>query len=153
MKEKYTIDDYIITKDGKVINKHNGHVLKPQKNNKGYGRISIGGKLLFVHRLVAEKYIPNPNNYAQVNHKDGNKDNNSVENLEWVNNLQNKVHATKNDLVIYGEKCSWAKLSEEQVKEIKNNKDMTASSLAKKYNVSPSTIRDIKANRTWKRVR
>lgn len=149
----YIIDDYIITKDGKIINKHNGHILKPQKNNKGYGRVSIGGKTMFVHRLVAEKYLSNPNNYSQVNHKDGNKENNSVENLEWVNNLQNRIHATKNNLIVYGEKCPWAKLTENEVREIRKDKNMSNSSLAKKYNVSRATIRDIKMNKTWKRVK
>lgn len=69
----YTIDDYIITKKGEIINKHNNHTLKPQLNGKGYLRVCIGKKLQFVHRLVAEKHIPNPNNYSQVNHKNRNK--------------------------------------------------------------------------------
>lgn len=108
---------------------------------------------MFVHRLVAEKYLSNPNNYSQVNHKDGNKENNLVENLEWVNNLQNRIHATKNNLIVYGEKCPWAKLTENEVREIRKDKNMSNSSLAKKYNVSRSTIRDIKMNKTWKRVK
>lgn len=86
-----TMNDYEITKEGQIINKTNGHVLKPQPNGKGYLRVKIEGKLRFVHRLVAEKYIPNPNNYEQVNHKDGNKTNNSIDNLEWVSN---SMHAS-----------------------------------------------------------
>lgn len=95
MKKSYSIDDYLITKDGQIINKHNGHILKPQKNGKGYSRVSIGGKLCFVHRLVANKYIPNPHNFEQVNYIDGDKSNNSVKNLEWVSNFQNRQHAVK----------------------------------------------------------
>lgn len=52
-----------------------------------------------VHRLVAMKYIPNPNNYEQVNHKDGNKLNNKVENLEWCSQSYNMIDAYKNKLI------------------------------------------------------
>lgn len=148
-----TIDDYEITRDGQVINKTNGHVLKPQPNGKGYLRVSISKKLCFVHRLVAEKYIPNPNNYEQVNHKDGNKLNNSVENLEWVSNQQNRNHAIKNDLYIHGSKCPWAKLNEDDVIYIRTHNHLSNEILAEKFNVSLSTIRDVKNYRTWKNVK
>ena len=96
--KKYTINDYEITKEGQIINKHNGHIVKPQPNSKGYLRVSIGGKLKFVHRLVAEKYIPNPENKPQVNHKNCIKIDNRVENLEWVTNQENRNHMVANGL-------------------------------------------------------
>ena len=102
-KDKLTINDYEITREGEIINKHTGHILLGQPNGKGYLRVSISGKLMFIHRLVAEKYIPNPNNYEQVNHKDGNKLNNNVDNLEWVTNQQNRNHAVENELHFMGE--------------------------------------------------
>ncbi len=92
----YTIEDYIITEDGQVINKHNNHPRKPQPNSKGYLRVQIGGKNLFVHRLVAEKYVPNPYNKTQVNHIDGDKTNNAANNLEWVDNQENRITRQKN---------------------------------------------------------
>lgn len=66
----------------------------------------IGGRKYFVHGLVADMYIPNPQNKEQVNHKDGNKQNNNVENLEWVSNNENKYLAMINHLTPAGEKCS-----------------------------------------------
>lgn len=149
---KLTIDDYEITRDGKVINKHTGHTLAPQPNGKGYLRVSIGKKLMFVHRLVAEKYIPNPENKPQVNHKDGNKLNNCVDNLEWVTNQENRNHAVDNDLQVTGERCSWAKLTEENVKEIRANPGYENEYWARKFKVSRGTINDVVNYRTWKHV-
>lgn len=151
--KKYTIDDYIIKENGEVFNRHNGHKIKPQLNDKGYLRMWIGGKFYFIHRLVAEKYIPNPNNFPQVNHKDGNKLNNDITNLEWCSNLENRRHAIKNGLHTVGEKCSWAKLTEKQVIEILQNKTSTCKELSKKYNVAYGTISDIKHHRTWKHLK
>ena len=147
---KLNIDDYEITEDGEVINKHTGRYVKPQKNGKGYYRVSIGGKLVFVHRLVAEKYIPNPENKSQVNHKDGDKTNNHVSNLEWVTNKENRNHALKNGLHTTGENCSWSKLTKEQVDFIRKNKDVSSNELAKAFNVSARTIRDVRNYKSWK---
>lgn len=149
---KLTIDDYEITRDGKVINKHTGHTLAPQPNGKGYLRVSIGKKLMFIHRLVAEKYIPNPENKPQVNHKDGNKLNNCVDNLEWVTNQENRNHAVDNDLQVTGERCSWAKLTEENVKEIRANPGYENEYWARKFKVSRGTINDVVNYRTWKHI-
>lgn len=147
---KFTMDDYDVLPNGQILNKRWNRYLKPQLNNKGYSRVQLCGKFYFVHRLVAEKYIPNPNNLPQVNHKDGDKTNNSVENLEWVSNQENRNHAIKNGLHFQGEKCSWAKLTQEDVEYIRNHPDIKQKELAKIFNVNRATIGDILHNRTWK---
>ena len=72
-------------------------ILKTQADNKGYQRVRVTicrVKMTFkVHREVAKAFIPNPCNLPQVNHMDGDKDNNSVNNLEWCTNRQNVIHA------------------------------------------------------------
>jgi len=144
------IEDYLITENGEVINKITNHVLKPQPNNKGYLRVNLCGKKYFVHRLVAEKYIPNPYNKEQVNHIDGNKTNNKVNNLEWVTNQENRNHAVKTNLHLCGEQCSWSKLKQKDIDYIRKNNNIDAKILAQQFNVSISTIKDIINYRTWK---
>ncbi len=147
---KFTMDDYEILPDGKILNKRWNKYVKPQPNNKGYGRVCLCGKFYFVHRLVAEKYIPNPDNLPQVNHIDGDKTNNCVENLEWVSNQENRNHAIKNGLHLQGEKCPWAKLTQENVNYIRTHREMSRKNLAELFNVTPSTIKDVQNGYSWK---
>lgn len=75
-------------------------LLKPFKNPKGYLQVRLYQnsnykRVLKVHRLVAKAYIPNPHKLSQVNHKDGNKENNSYLNLEWTTNEENMNHANE----------------------------------------------------------
>ena len=148
---KLTLNDYEITRDGQIINKITGHILKPQLNNRGYFRVCIGGQFYFVHRLVAEKYVPNPLNKPHVNHIDGIKTHNFDTNLEWVDNSENKQHAVDTHLIPTGEKCSWSKLTAEDVRYIRDNYPaFTQKQLAEKFGVSRSTLGDIINNRTWK---
>ena len=85
--------NYFIDRMGNVYNK-NGYKLKQEVLKNGYVRVSLSNNIVkhkhfLVHRLVALTFIPNPNNYPQINHKDYNKQNNRLENLEWCSPLQN----------------------------------------------------------------
>ncbi len=147
---KYDLSDYEVTRDGRVFNKHNNHEVKPQPNDKGYLRFWVGGKFKFVHKVVAERYVPNPDNKPQINHKDGNKLNNSADNLEWVTNKENRKHALQNGLHTCGEKCSWAKLTQKDVDFIREHPEISTKILAEKYSVTVSAIRSIRTFKSWK---
>lgn len=95
--------DYEITKDGKVFNKY-GKELKGEVTKEGYKRITLAinkeSKRFLLHRLIATLFIPNDSNNPVVNHKDGDKLNNSVENLEWITYKENTCHALDSKLKI-----------------------------------------------------
>ena len=83
-------------------NLRDGRILKPGKTRKGYHKIhaTLNRKriIITVHREVAKAFVDNPNGFPQVNHIDGNKDNNAASNLEWCTNLENSRHAIENGL-------------------------------------------------------
>lgn len=102
-------DKYQISSCGDVINTVTGRVLKNVVNNQGYIRLNLSHngivKMHSVHRLVAEAFLPNPNNFPVVNHIDGNKANPSLCNLEWVSFSENTIHAFKTGLSKISDKC------------------------------------------------
>jgi hypothetical protein len=79
-----------------------GHIKKLYVDPKSYLRVTLcqdaKPKTVLVHRLVAQVFLPNPLNKPQINHHDGDKQNNRVTNLEWVTNLENRKHAIKHGL-------------------------------------------------------
>lgn len=107
---------YKISNKGRVYSERIKNIKKQHTHISGYNvvglYIKINGKGLIktpkIHVLVANAFIPNPNNYKLVNHKDGNKLNNNVENLEWCSSSQNRIHALGNNLA----KCKGIKINQ-----------------------------------------
>lgn len=93
-----------VSNEGRVRSLLRGspRVLKTQTDKKGYHRLRVTierEKISYkIHREVAKAFIPNPDNLPQVNHKDGNKSNNAVDNLEWISSRDNAQHAIENGL-------------------------------------------------------
>lgn len=85
--------NYEVSDMGRVRNVTTGHVLKPMRNHRGYDKVELKSKGQFIHRLVATAFIREPLENEQVNHKDGNKTNNCVDNLEWCLQSQNSQHS------------------------------------------------------------
>ena len=105
MEEWHTIPDfpnYEITETGKIRHKEKKKIRKASPSKRGYPVVSLrkDGKqyIRTIHILVARTFIPNPENKPEVNHKDGNKWNYRLNNLEWVTSRENKIHARKTGL-------------------------------------------------------
>lgn len=92
-------ENYEVRPNGEVVNIKTGRALRPFKTKKGYLRVQLcnnnGYKNFRVHRLVAQAFIPNPDNLPCVNHKDEDKTNNNVENLEWCTHEYNINYGTR----------------------------------------------------------
>ena len=109
-------------------------------------------KTFLVHRLVAENFIPNTENKPTVNHKDGNKLNNCVDNLEWATSHEQNVHAFANGLnyARKGEAANRAEITWDDVHFIRNNyPDITVSELSKRVGITPIAIYKILYNENW----
>ena len=147
---------YLVSNIGNVKSKRYNKPLKGFLNNCGYKRVQIGSSKNkhFIHRLVAEVFLQKPIDKDFVNHKDGNKLNNSVENLEWVTKSENDLHSFRNDLrkSRKGENHHNSILKEDDVREIKNllSKGFNCTYISELYSVHRKTINDIKLGKTWK---
>lgn len=151
--------NYLINSNGDVRNIKTNKFMKKSISGTGYLTCFIDNKNQLLHRLLAETFIPNPDNLPCVNHKDGNKLNNDLSNLEWCTHSENNKHAYRTGLKKYafdkGEKSPNHKLNKEQVDYIRKHykrydKEFGATSLSKKFNVAPSCITNIVYNINWR---
>ncbi len=119
-----------------------------------YYRVMVNGVIEKVHRLVAHAFHPNPQKKPQTNHKNGNKRDNRAENLEWVTLAENLRHAGLTGLMAHlpGEQNGFAKLTEEQVREIyelRKNWSMKQRDVAELYGISQSHVWRIAHRHSW----
>lgn len=154
--------NYYISNLGKVRSHKtsNTKIIDGWVSNAGYNRVTLRRHdkryRRAVHRLVAEAFIPNPKNKSQVNHIDGDKLNNHVNNLEWVTSYENVKHSIKNNLnnPQKGEGHPFSKLKEEDVMRINERYDNgeSSSEIAKDYPVNYRSVMDIVNGKTWAHV-
>ena len=156
-----TIQDYgglyQVSNTGKVRDLKN-HIKSVYKNNKGYVCLSLyyNGKTYHptVHRLVAKAFIPNPNNYEQVNHKDCNKENNSVENLEWCNQRYNYNEGMRTFQYSKNEEHYFAKLKNSDIPIIYElyKLGFTRATVAKIFSINPSSLEAIEKGISYREL-
>lgn len=125
--------------------------------NSGYVIINLAKngivRKFIIHRLVAQSFIQNPEKKSEINHKNGIKKDNRVENLEWCTRSENCKHSFDIGLSKRGEDHYKTKLTEKQVIKIKRNKNnLTVTEMAKKYHVTYECIRKIIKNYNWKHI-
>lgn len=156
---KYNLKfNYYITDDGRVWSERTHKFLSPQYDKNGYIKVQMRSTdncshRYSVHRLVMENFKPvDGMEYLQVNHIDGNKQNNNLSNLEWVTCNENIRHAIDNNLraKINGS----AKLTEAQVIEIyrRANNGERNIDLGKEFNIHPDQVGRIKNKKSWKKL-
>ncbi len=154
-------DEYSISDTGEVLRKDSGLILK-HRLRAGYPSVTLCKnnikKDAHIHRLVAETFIPNPNNLPCVNHMDGNKQNNKSSNLEWCTHKENSIHAVKLGLISKNtcikRNPSARHITLEQAQEIrkqyiKGSRTYGSRALGRAYNIPHTAILLIISNKTY----
>ena len=165
--------EYAIDEEGKVwsyprtvVYQKPGRFLRPGRAENHYDSLALtshnGAKIsVAIHRLVALTYLPNPENKPFVNHKDGDKRNNSVSNLEWCTEKENSEHAWKTGLMDHarydrrGSRNPKVRLTEANVIEIKRRMatgKINQCAVAREFGVSRGAIGEIFRGTNWKHI-
>ena len=162
MKEEYrkiqNYSKYRIYKDGRIFSEYYNRFITPTEDTGKYLQVTLYGdnkikKTIKVHRLVAMAFLSNLENLIEVNHKDFNRKNNNVENLEWCNREYNVRYTAKNNIEVNS--LTYKKLSpltDEKVLLIPTllNYGFSIKLISKMYNVGHITIRNIISGKTWR---
>lgn len=147
-------------KNGRVSNIKE-RIMKQPLSNTGYHHTALRKNGISVtrnlHRIIAEAFIPNPDNKPCINHINGDKSDNTLINLEWVTHAENIQHAGATGLMKFGINHHGSKLDEEKVRFIRENVttnggDLTYEELGRMFNVSRHSLQCVVYRRTWKRV-
>ena len=136
--------DYDVSNQGRI--RRGVRILSGSVHRDNYILVTLHGKQMPVHRLVAEAFVPNYAKKSEVNHIDGNKMNNTSDNLEWVTRSENQIHAVKNGLQPRPVVTYRGKFTAEQREEIKQLWDsgkFSKRQIAIKYGVSHTCVNDI----------
>ena len=157
---------YHVSNLGRVKSLHNNkeYILKPRRGKKGKGYFDVSlckngkHKTFRLNRLVALAFVDNPENKPEVDHIDTNKTNNRANNLRWVTSAENIAHSIENGLYKSGAECSWAKLTEDDVRYIRKvytpkHPEFGKIALARKFGVCTMTIYNITSGKRYKNVK
>lgn len=156
MIQRFRNTKYIATSDGKVFNEKTGKYLRPQSNGRYYKvTLSLGNskqQQFLLHRIIAECFVPNLMKKKEVNHINGDKYDNRIENLEWVTPSENQIHAVKNNLKKHGTDLWNGKFTKEQVLKIIKRKQNGEScrKLGEEFGVNATTISAISRGLRYK---
>lgn len=151
-------DNYKVSNTGQVYSKLSNKILKPQKHTEGYLKVLLSGlkgqKNFFVHRLVAMAFVENAENKHCVNHKNGCKEDNRADNLEWVSYSENQKHSVRTlgnkpyKFPLYLGKNHW---ESKKICQIKNNKVIAefygCGEASRKTGIHENSIRNVIHNR------
>jgi hypothetical protein len=155
--ENHARTGHTISNYGKIIIPKTGKQKFSQRKEDGYEVVTFQfkqkKKRFRVHRLVAQSFIPNPDNKTMINHIDGDKLNNRADNLEWCTHVENMEHAKKHNLVAFGEDVASAKLKNNDIEAIfsLNFFGIPSTDIAKTFKVSITVIRGILSGKQWVR--